>query len=223
MSDQFSVKVWDLPTRVFHWSLLACVAGAGYSVWVAQEMVWHSRFGYAVLTLCLFRLVWGVVGGHWSRFRTFPPSLRRTRDYLASSELSVTSLGHNPLGTWSIYAMLLFLLLQALSGLGSDDDAGFNGPLTPMLSSNWVSLLTRYHAELGRWVLISLMTVHILAVLWFTVVKRQALIQTMWHGVRQWPVPVTPSADHWRSRLGALLLAGLIATCVYLGLGLLPI
>ena len=73
-SMKFSLKVWDLPTRVFHWALVLAVAGAAYSVWVTEDMVWHARFGYAVLALCVFRLVWGVVGGHWSRFASFVPS-----------------------------------------------------------------------------------------------------------------------------------------------------
>ena len=156
MSEQFSVKVWDLPTRVFHWSLLLAVFGSFYSVWVAEDMVLHSRFGYAILALCLFRLVWGFIGGHWSRFASFVPSWRRTRDYLSSTESLVAQPGHNPLGAWSVYAFLLLLLLQVASGLGSDDDVGFNGPLTPLLPSEWVSWFTFYHADVGKTVLMVL-------------------------------------------------------------------
>ena len=221
MSNQFSVKVWDLPTRVFHWSLLLAVFGLFYSVWVAEDMVLHSRFGYAVLALCLFRLVWGVVGGHWSRFATFVPSWRQTRAYLSSSPPLAAQPGHNPLGAWSVYAFLLLLLLQVASGLGSDDDVLFSGPLTPLLSSEWVSWFTLYHAEVGKTVLLLLILVHIAAVFFYTLVKRQALIQTMWHGVRQWPVAAKPSIDNWRSRLLALGMLGVIAAGLYLALGLL--
>jgi cytochrome b len=221
MSNQFSVKVWDLPTRVFHWSLWLAVFGSFYSVWVAEDMVLHSRFGYAVLALCLFRLVWGVVGGHWSRFATFVPSWRQTRAYLSSSPPLAAQPGHNPLGAWSVYAFLLLLLLQVASGLGSDDDVLFSGPLTPLLSSEWVSWFTLYHAEVGKTVLLLLILVHIAAVFFYTLVKRQALIQTMWHGVRQWPVAAKPSIDNWRSRLLALGMLGVIAAGLYLALGLL--
>ena len=221
MSNQFSVKVWDLPTRVFHWSLLLAVFGSFYSVWVAEDMVLHSRLGYAVLALCLFRLVWGVVGGHWSRFATFVPSWRQTRAYLSSSPPLAAQPGHNPLGAWSVYAFLLLLLLQVASGLGSDDDVLFSGPLTPLLSSEWVSWFTLYHAEVGKTVLLLLILVHIAAVFFYTLVKRQALIQTMWHGVRQWPVAAKPSIDNWRSRLLALGMLGVIAAGLYLALGLL--
>lgn len=214
MSDQFSVKVWDLPTRVFHWGLLLAVCGSFYSVWVAEDMVLHSRFGYAVLALCLFRLVWGVIGGHWSRFASFVPSWQRTRDYLSSSESLVAQPGHSPLGAWSVYAFLLLLLLQVASGLGSDDDAGFSGPLTPLLPSAWVSWFTSYHADVGKGVLLGLIVLHLVAVLFYTLVKRQALIQTMWHGMRQWPVAAVASVDTWRRRLWALAIFAVIALVI---------
>ena len=222
MSTKFSVKVWDLPTRVFHWGLLLAVCGSFYSVWVAEDMVLHSRFGYAILALCLFRLVWGFIGGHWSRFASFAPSWRRTRDYLSSSESFVAQPGHSPLGAWSVYALLLFLLLQVASGLGSDDDLGFTGPLAPLLPSHWVALLTQYHADVGKGVLMSLIALHVLAVLFYTVVKRQALIQAMWHGFRQWPVAAIASVDTWRRRLGALAILAVIALGIAALLRLLP-
>ncbi len=222
MSNQFSVKVWDLPTRVFHWSLLLSICGSFYAVWVAEDMVLHSRLGYAVLALCLFRLVWGMVGGHWSRFSSFVPSWRQTCAYLSSSESFDTQPGHNPLGAWSVYAFLLLLLLQVGSGMGSDDDVVFSGPLTPLLSSEWVSGLTFFHAEVGKTVLLLLILVHIAAVLYYTLVKRQALIQTMWHGVRQWPVDAVASVDTWPRRLGALLIVCFIALGIAAGLQLLP-
>jgi len=221
-SMKFSLKVWDLPTRVFHWALVLAVVGAAYSVWVSENMVWHARFGYAVLALCVFRLVWGVVGGHWSRFASFVPSWQASRQYLSSSDEDKATLGHNPLGAWSVYALLIFLLLQVASGLGSDDDIGFNGPLAPLLSSNWVSWLTAYHADVGRWVLIGLIALHVLAVLFYTLVKRQGLIQTMWHGLREWPVDAVASVDTWPRRLGALLIVCVIALGIAYFLQLLP-
>ena len=182
----------------------------------------HSRFGYAILALCLFRLVWGFIGGHWSRFASFAPSWRRTRDYLSSSESFVAQPGHSPLGAWSVYALLLFLLPQVASGLGSDDDVGFNGPLAPLLPSQWVALLTQYHADVGKGVLMSLIALHVLAVLFYTVVKRQALIQAMWHGFRQWPVAAIATVDTWRRRLWALAILAFVALGIAALLRLLP-
>jgi cytochrome b len=130
--------------------------------------------------------------------------------------------GHNPLGAWSVYALLMFLLLQVASGLGSDDDIGFNGPLAPLISSRWVSWLTAYHADVGRWVLIGLIALHVLAVLFYTLVKRQGLVQTMWHGVREWPLDAVASVDTWPRRLGALLIVCVIALGIAALLQLLP-
>ena len=217
-SLKFSLKVWDLPTRVFHWALLLAVVGSAYSVWVSQDMVWHARFGYAVLALCMFRLVWGIVGGHWSRFATFIPSWQASRQYLSSFTENKATLGHNPLGAWSVYALLIFLLMQVVSGLGSDDDIGFNGPLAPLLPSKWVALLTQYHADVGRWVLIGLIALHVLAVLFYTLVKRQGLIQTMWHGLREWPHAEVESKDTWRTRALALLVFVSVSLGLYMGL-----
>ena len=222
MSTKFSVKVWDLPTRVFHWSLLLSICGSFYAVWVAEDMVLHSRFGYAVLALCLFRMVWGVVGGHWSRFASFMPSWRQTRAYLSSSQAMEAQPGHNPLGAWSVYAFLLLLLLQVASGMGSDDDVVFSGPLAPLMPSAWVSWFTSYHADIGKTVLMVLILVHIAAVLFYTLVKRQALIQAMWHGFRQWPVAAIASVDTWRRRLGALAILAVIALGIAALLRLLP-
>jgi cytochrome b len=175
-----------------------------------------------VLALCLFRLVWGVVGGHWSRFASFVPSWRQTRAYLSSSQPMQAQPGHNPLGAWSVYAFLLLLLLQVASGMGSDDDVVFSGPLAPLLPSEWVSWFTFYHADVGKTVLMVLILIHIAAVLFYTLVKRQALIQTMWHGVRQLPVDVVASVDTWPRRLWALLIICVIALGIAALLQLLP-
>jgi len=201
--------------------LLLAVVGSAYSVWVSHDMVWHARFGYTILALCLFRLVWGVVGGHWSRFATFIPSWQASRQYLSSHE-NKASLGHNPLGAWSVYALLIFLLLQVASGLGSDDDIGFNGPLAPLLSSDWVSWLTSYHADVGRWVLIGLIALHVLAVLFYTLVKRQGLIQAMWHGIREWPQADVESKDTWPTRALAFVVLACVALGLYVLRGWLP-
>ena len=91
------IRVWDLPTRLFHWALVACIVGltvTGYTGGGAME--WHARIGYAVLTLLLFRLVWGLVGGHWSRFSNFIYSPRSVMDYLRGRAHPDHLIGHNP-------------------------------------------------------------------------------------------------------------------------------
>ena len=118
-----TVRVWDLPTRIFHWALVASVIDLVITAKLGGDaMAWHFRCGYAVLTLLLFRMVWGLVGGHWSRFRSFLYSPATVLRYLRGQGAPEHSVGHNPLGSGSVFALLGFLLLQVASGLFSDDE-----------------------------------------------------------------------------------------------------
>ena len=117
------VRIWDLPTRIFHWTLVACVIGLVLSA-EFDFMDWHFRLGYTVLALLLFRLVWGVAGGHWSRFSSFLYSPTTVRRYLRGQGEPAHSAGHSPTGALSVYALLLFLGVQVASGLFSDDEDG---------------------------------------------------------------------------------------------------
>jgi len=124
------VRVWDLPTRLFHWLLAAAVTAQVVTGHVGgAAMTWHFRTGYCIFALLVFRLVWGLVGGHWSRFANFiygPASvLRYVRGQHRSDDLF--HVGHNPLGSASVFAMLALLSLQVATGLVADDDAGNAG------------------------------------------------------------------------------------------------
>ena len=100
------VRVWDLPTRVFHWTLAACVIALVATGQIGgSAMDWHFRFGYAVLTLLLFRLAWGFVGGHWSRFSSFLYAPSTVLRYLRGQGGPELSAGHNPLGAGSVFAL----------------------------------------------------------------------------------------------------------------------
>ena len=97
------VRVWDLPTRVFHWSLVFFFAGLVLTGEVGgQAMVWHFRFGYSVLSLLLFRLIWGFVGGRWSRFSAFIAGPATILRYARGEGTAQQSVGHNPLGALSV-------------------------------------------------------------------------------------------------------------------------
>jgi cytochrome b len=107
-----TVRVWDLPTRVFHWLLAACVLGLLVTGHVGGAlMAWHARLGYAVLALLLFRVLWGFVGGYWSRFAAFVAGPARIIAYLRGADCP-DRLGHNPLGAVSVLAMIALLLVQ---------------------------------------------------------------------------------------------------------------
>ena len=176
-----TTRVWDLPTRLFHWALVVLIAlqfATAEFGWLSME--WHYRFGYATLALILFRLIWGVVGSQTSRFADFVRGPAAVARYLkaASSAESSTHIGHNPLGGWSVVTMLLCLLVQALTGLFSSDGIDEDGPFAGMVSNATVKFATRLH-HLGETVLLVLITLHIAAVLLHWLIKHDNLIAPM--------------------------------------------
>ena len=157
-----TVRVWDLPTRIFHWALVACVIGLVTTSQIGgNAMPWHFRFGYSVLTLLLFRVVWGLVGGRWSRFASFTYAPKTILGYLRGQTRPEHAIGHNPLGAGSVFAMLGFLLVQVATGLCSDDEIAAAGPLTKFVSNATVSLATSYHKHVGKLVILALVALHI--------------------------------------------------------------
>ncbi len=206
------IRVWDLPTRLFHWSLLACVLGLVITGKVGGAAIdWHARIGYAVLTLVLFRLVWGLVGGRWSRFASFIYSPRSVINYLRGKPHPDHLIGHNPLGAGSVFAMLAFLLAQVATGLVSDDEISFTGPLNKFVSSAKGLAATWYHKNVGQWVLIALVLLHVAAILYYLWKKKDNLIRPMVVGDKMAPNAVTSSRDDTASRLLALAVLGVCA------------
>ena len=175
-----TVRVWDLPTRVFHWALVACIVGSVTTAQIGGEaMAWHFRCGYTVLTLLLFRIVWGVVGGRWSRFASFVYSPTSVYRHLKGEGQPEHSIGHNPLGAVSVFALLGFLLLQVATGLISDDEIASAGPLVKFVSGAVVSTATFYHKDIGKLILIALIALHISTILFYLFSKRENLVRPM--------------------------------------------
>ena len=207
-----TVRIWDLPTRLFHWLLALCVIGLVITANVGgNAMVWHFRLGYAVATLLLFRVVWGLVGGHWSRFSSFlyaPASIVR---YLKGQSPETHRLGHNPLGALSVWALLLFLMVQVGTGLVSDDEIAAAGPLTALVSGDTVAQASWYHKDIGAWVLIGLVGLHVLAIIFYVRVRKQQLIRPMLDGDKTLPEAAAPSRDDALSRIAALVVLALSA------------
>lgn len=217
------VRIWDLPTRLFHWSLAAVVIGlliTGLNGGAA--MVWHFRLGYVMLSLLMFRLVWGVLGGRWSRFSSFLYAPRALWSYLRGQGSAALHAGHNPLGALSVFALLLFLMAQVASGLVSDDEIASAGPLTAWVSAEWVSLATHYHRQIGKTILIALVLLHVAAILYHLVRKHDNLIRPMIHGDKVLQEALPPSRDDLRTRLWAALLGLICATAVWLLLRFAP-
>jgi cytochrome b len=211
------IRVWDLPTRLFHWALLIVVSGLFATALIpGAPLEWHVRLGYTALTLLLFRLAWGFVGGHWSRFRTFVPSLREVVDDARGRAGPQHLVGHSPLGALSVFAMLLVLLAQVSTGLISDDEIAFTGPLNRLVSNSTGLAAMAYHQGPGKWLVIALIVLHIGAVLFYLLVRKRNLIAPMVHGDKQVAHAVPTSTDSVRSRVGALSLLALSAVVVVL-------
>lgn len=202
------IRVWDLPTRIFHWLLTACVIGLFVTSKLGgAAMKWHFLLGYGVLALLLFRLIWGFVGGRWSRFSSFHFTPAKLSRYLRGhTDISFLA-GHNPLGSFSVLTMLLFLLLQVATGLFSDNEIDASGPFTSMVTNEIVSLATNYHKAIGQFILIALVSVHVFAILVYFLHKRQNLILPMLLGDKVVNHPIESSADDTSTRLRALVVA----------------
>ena len=207
------VAVWDLPTRLFHWSLvtLICIS------WYCGEtgvMRWHMLSGQAILTLLLFRLAWGLVGSQSARFSDFVKGpgavLGYARGLLAGRP--EPWIGHNPLGGWMVIALLMVLLIQAGSGLFANDDIFSEGPLANLVSKETSDNLTRLHKANFNLLLV-LAALHIAAAFYYLLVKGENLIRPMITG-RKWLA--SRPALQMRSPLLALILLGLSAVLIWL-------
>jgi cytochrome b len=204
-----AVRVWDLPTRLFHWALATCIVVSVVSAKIGgNAMVWHFRCGYVVLGLLVFRLLWGLVGGHWSRLARFiyAPStlLRYLRGRAAPHEH--LDVGHSPLGALSVFAMLIVLAVQVGTGLVGDDEISNVGPLNRHVSNATGLAATAWHTTWGQWAVIGLVLLHVAAVISYTV-RGKALIAAMVGGDKRLPAGTPASADGRRTRWLAFLLA----------------
>ncbi|MBV7485716.1 cytochrome b/b6 domain-containing protein [Bordetella sp. BOR01] len=210
-----SIRIWDLPTRLFHWALALCVVGAYASVKLGGlYMDWHVRFGLATLGLVVFRIVWGMVGPRYARFATFVRGPGAIKRYLQGAAAPA---GHNPLGALSVIVLLAVLGFQATSGLFASDDIMTQGPLYARVDEAVASWFTSWH-HTNEWLIIGLVVLHVLAVLWYAAVRHKRLVRPMITGnARPHDLPAgTPPADDgpaiW---LRAALVAGAAAALVF--------
>lgn len=209
-----TIRVWDLPTRLFHWGLAAAVGSAFISVKIGgNAMIWHSRFGYIALALILFRLVWGVVGPVYARFAQFVKGPSTV--LVAIRGRAEPQLGHNPLGALSVIALLLAFGLQASLGLFTTDEIAFDGPLVKHASGAWVEFATRWHNRF-EWLLIGLVVLHLAAIVVHQMVRGHNLVRPMITGDVQVEenVHAESARDDARVRAKALVIMALAAFLV---------
>ena len=180
-------------------------------------MEWHFRLGYVVFTLLLFRLIWGLIGGYWSRFASFIYSPQNIIRYLQGNYPKHYTAGHNPLGALSVFALLLTLAAQVATGLFSDDEIAAVGPLAKHVSNATVTQASFYHTEVGKYLLILLTLLHIGAILFYLFKKRENLLMPMINGDKLVQgEDIQPSRDDRRTRLLALMTLLACGFIVYL-------
>ncbi len=202
------ILIWDLPVRLFHWALVVLLVIS----WTTAEiggnaMTYHLWSGYTILTLILFRLLWGFWGSTHARFNDFVRGPRAAIRYARALLQGETPLypGHNPLGGWMVILLLLVLSIQAGTGLFANDDIAVEGPLYPWVSKAGSDFLTQLH-KLNFNILLILVSLHVLAALVYLVAKGENLIVPMLTG-RKW---LRPAFQEAQAPLARLWLAGVL-------------
>lgn len=212
-------QVWDLPVRIFHWSLVGAVVtafvtnklGVGY-------FKYHVWAGYAVIVLVAFRIVWGVVGTRHARFWNFlrgpSTTLAYARDLVAGKDAHFA--GHNPLGALMVLALLAALAAQATLGLFGNDEIFNVGPLYGYVSKDVSLVLTSIHRKLFYW-LAGAVALHVLAVIAHQIFKNENLVRAMITGRKpQHAVPADQAIQSSRTWLAILMGLALAAGLAFI-------
>ena len=198
------VLAWDLPTRIFKWTLVALVVSAWVSnKWGGATPAWHIWNGVALLTAVVFRILWGIFGGSTARFTNFVAHPMKGLSYGLALVRGREGhfLGHNPLGGWMVVALLALLALQAVTGLYSADDDRIiiDGPLVKTVSDATVTFASHWHHRLFGLLKIAIV-LHVAAVVFHAVVKKERLVPAMITGVK----PAGPYQDAAEATPGAI-------------------
>ena len=199
------VRVWDLPTRAFHWLLALAVIGLVVTAKVGgNAMLWHMRLG--------------LVGGRWSRFASFIYAPGKVLRYLRGDHRPGDhfEVGHSPLGAFSVFALITLLLVQVGTGLISDDEIATTGPLNRYVASATGIAATGWHKGYGQWILLGLVALHIVAIVVYKL-RGGNLVTPMITGDKPLPPDVPAAQDNLASRgLAAVVLAACAALAVWI-------
>ena len=210
---RLSMKVWDAPTRLFHWAVVILIA-CSYASIRADRLDLHFLSGYALLTLLLFRLAWGFVGSETSRFSQFLRSPAQGIRHLGGffRPEADDQVGHNAAGGWMVLVLLGDLGLQIVLGLFSNDDVLNEGPLAHWVGKAWSDRLTAYHA-INFNVILGLIALHVVAIIAYAAIKKHNLLRPMITGRKR--LPGATRQPRMASSLLALLLLALSACLVW--------
>ncbi len=182
-----TIFVWDIPVRLFHWSLATSIAMLFITAQIGgNAMEWHKKIGYFVIGLILFRVVWGFVGSYHARFKNFvrtPTTVIAYAKNLFKKE-SPHYVGHNPMGALSVLALIAAVGFQTATGLFSNDDIMLEGPYVSMVSKAFSDQMTRLH-QLNSNVILVLIGLHLSAIVFYAVFKKEQLIEAMLTGKKE--------------------------------------
>jgi cytochrome b len=203
--SQQSVRAWDLPTRVFHWSLVLAIISAYISfryseVFGDNTLKWHRYNGYAVLVLLVWRVLWGFIGSSTSRWSAFVRGPWTAAGYAFDLIRGRDRhyLGHNPLGTWMIIAVLGVVAGQATLGLFTvEHNDAYWGPLYKLVSEIRQKQFSHWHVRGFYYVLLPLLGLHITANVLYGLIKKDPLIRAMVTGTK----PAAPYEDQAEARI----------------------
>jgi cytochrome b len=207
------IRIWDRPVRLFHWTLILLVA-LSYASGKSGAWGLHYVSGYAILTLVLFRILWGIFGSENARFAHFlksPLAALRQLARLAKRDRD-TETSHNPAGGWMVVVLLALLLAQAFSGLFANHDPGFSysqhGPLALKVGEVTQESLSAWHLA-GQRYLVFAIALHVLAIMLYKLVKGHELVMPMLTGEKLLAEGAkAPRLASGRLALGLLVLAG---------------
>lgn len=195
-----TIAVWDVPVRLFHWLLVTSILMLFITGKVGGNyMEWHKKIGYFVIGLILFRVVWGFVGSYHARFKNFVRAPAAVIAY-AKSLLKKDSphyVGHNPMGALSVLAVMVAVGFQTVTGLFSNDDIMLEGPYASMVSKAFSDQMTSLH-KLNSNVILVLIGLHLSAIVFYAVFKKEQLIEAMLTGKKDMD---TSTGDHFETEM----------------------
>lgn len=210
-----TINVWDLPVRIFHWSLVLLFIGAYATNKLGPDwFTYHLWCGYGIIVLVSFRLIWGLVGTYHARFINFVNDPITTLKYATRffSRDHKPHTGHNPLGAMMVVILLLTMFVQAATGLFTNDEIFNVGPLYSYISNELSLQLTSLHRQLFYWILGAVL-VHVMAVLYHIFFKRDGILKAMFTGKKTGQHLADGPSIH-SSRLWLALIIMLVLSCV---------
>lgn len=216
-SPPYRIRVWDLPTRIFHWSLAALLVFSFTTGKIGGSwMEWHLKSGYAILALLVFRLAWGLFGSQTARFTHFLRGFRAVFEYARATlgGRHPVTVGSNPIGGWMVLFMLAVLFVQASSGLFADDEIATQGPLAGKVSNALVTRMSAIHYYNG-WVIVAAVSLHVVAVATYQWGFKIDLLGPMVNGWKTVPPGIRPPEPARASAALAVAILAVAAALVY--------